>query len=243
MKIVLDIETLQASEGEWAYLQGIASAEEAMHIDPTLIATQFAKEYEKSRFDGTFSRIICMGILVVEDSFSPVEAIAWCGNDETAILRNFWSKMARINPVQVIVHNGLGFDLPFILKRSIIRNVRPTVDIALTRFRTTPVFDTMAVWANWDPRAFIKLDVLARALAVESKSGSGDQVAKMWDEGLYADIARYCLQDTHVTYCCYCRMNFREISGCISVLNNSSIHIVGESVNATSARTLVGTIR
>ena len=241
MKIVIDIETLQASESEWAYLQGIPSAEEAHSIDTSLIATQFCKQYERSCFDGTFSRIVCIGLLVVEDSFSPVEAIAWCGNDETTILRNFWSKMACIKPSQVIAHNGLGFDLPFILKRSIIRNVRPTVDIALSKFRTTPVFDTMAVWANWEPRAFIKLDVLARALGVESKTGSGDQVVKMWAEGLYEDIAHYCLQDTYVTYGCFCRMNFRDVSSSHSVLKNSAVHIVGEDVPTTPERKLVGT--
>lgn len=156
MKIVLDIETLQASEGEWAYLQGIASAEEAMRIDPSLIATQFAKEHEKSRFfDGTFSRIVCIGLLVVEDSLSPVEAIAWCGNDEAAILRSFWSKMARINPVQVIAHNGLGFDLPFILKRSIIRNIRPTVN---AREGSESIFfsDSLQVSALLGPFRLIK---------------------------------------------------------------------------------------
>ena len=209
-------------------------------MDAAMIAIQFSKEYEKSRFDATFSRIICIGLLVLEESLSPIEAVAWCGNDETEILRNFWRKMAANKPTQVIVHNGLGFDLPFIIKRSIIRCVRPTVDIALNKFRTTPVFDTMAVWANWEPRAFIKLDVLARALGVESKTGSGDQVGKLWAQGRYTDIAKYCTHDTYVTYGCFCKMNFRDVSDSHSVLKKTSIHIVGEDVITAHDRELAG---
>ena len=32
----------------------------------------------------------------------------------------------------------------------------------------------------------------------------------MWELGQGLELARYCLQDTYVTYACYCRMNYRE---------------------------------
>ena len=118
-------------------------------------------------------------------------------------------RLGQTRPALFITHNGLGFDLPFIKKRSIIHQVKPSVEISLTRYRTEPVYDTMAVWSNWDSRGWIKLEVLARVLNVEAKSGSGKQVAEMWDKGQGKEIAEYCLQDTYVTYACYCRMNFR----------------------------------
>ncbi len=68
----------------------------------------------------------------------------------------------------------------------------------------------MAVWSNWDSRGWVKLDVLARALNVEAKSGSGEQVAGMWGRGMGKAVAEYCLQDAFVTYACYCRMKFRQ---------------------------------
>ena len=80
----------------------------------------------------------------------------------------------------------------------------------MARFRTDPVFDTMAVWSNWDTRGWVKLDVLARALNVETKSGSGAQVSEMWAAGQGEAIAEYCLHDTYVTYACYQRMNFNH---------------------------------
>src|SRR5690606_17681474 len=81
----------------------------------------------------------------------------------------------------------------------------------LAKFRTEPVYDTMAIWSNWDMRGWVKLDVLARALNVPTKSGGGAQVGEMWGQGLQKETAEYCLQDTFVTYACYCRMTFREL--------------------------------
>jgi DNA polymerase elongation subunit (family B) len=141
----------------------------------------------------------------------PQGAIAWYGDNEVEVLRQFWDRMGQLRPSLIITHNGLSFDLPFIKKRSIIHQVKPPFDINLAKFRTEPVYDTMAIWSNWDMRGWVKLDVLAKALNVDIKSGSGSQVAKMWGQGLQKETAEYCLQDTFVTYACYCRMTFRDL--------------------------------
>ena len=210
MKVVLDIETVQIPKEEWAQLVGVPvlypdnllDAGEAGHQD---------REYEKSAFDGTYSRVICIGMLIFSDAMEPKGAVCWYGSSEQELLRQFWSRLGVIRPSLFITHNGLGFDLPFLKKRSIIHQVKPTLDISLARFRTDPVYDTMAVWSNWDSRGWVKLDVLARVLNVESKSGSGSQVAEMWARGQWKEVAEYCLQDTYVTYACYSRMNFRQV--------------------------------
>lgn len=220
MKVVLDIETVQAPREEWARIAGrqltsgevtfaesggdlfaVGEAEAQQRLDDEL--------YEKSSFDGTFSKIVCIGLLEFTDNLEPRGAISWYGANEQALLRAFWSHLAQSRPSLFITHNGLNFDLPFIKKRSIIHQVKPAMEINLAKFRAEPVYDTMAIWSNWDNRGWVKLDVLARALNVESKSGSGSQVAQMWADGQGKEIALYCLQDTYVTYGCYCRMNFR----------------------------------
>jgi predicted PolB exonuclease-like 3'-5' exonuclease len=221
MKVVLDIETLQAPREEWARLTGrqllsgdrvfdesggdlfaVGEAQERRRLDE--------EQYEKSSFDGTFSRIVCIGLLEFTDNLEPRGATSWYGGNEGELLRAFWSRLGQLRPSLFITHNGLNFDLPFIKKRSIIHQVKPTMEISLAKFRAEPVYDTMAIWSNWDNRGWVKLDVLARALNVETKSGSGSQVAQMWAEGQGREIALYCLQDTYVTYGCYCRMNFRQ---------------------------------
>ncbi len=220
MKVVLDIETVQATREEWARLLGKGSdgtpdrletgydlfsageAEERRHADDEL--------YAKSAFDGTFSRIVCIGLLEFSDQMEARSAVAWYGANERELLRRFWARLGQDRPTLFITHNGLGFDFPFLRKRSIIQQVKPSVEVNLARFRTEPVYDTMAIWSNWDARGWVKLDVLARALQVETKSGSGEGVAEMWEKRQGLELARYCLQDTYVTYACYCRMNFRQ---------------------------------
>jgi DNA polymerase elongation subunit (family B) len=220
MRVVLDIETVQAPRAEWASLVGLAApadpndwvtadnlfdhaeADQRKRIEDEL--------YEKSSFDGTFSRIVCIGLIMFSDAMEPQGSVAWYGANEKELLRQFWVRLAQLRPSLFITHNGLGFDLPFIKKRSVIHQVKPSLEISLAKFRTDPVYDTMAVWGNWETRGWVKLDVLARALGVEPKSGSGKQVAEMWAKGQGKEIADYCLQDTYVTYACYCRMIFRE---------------------------------
>jgi len=221
VKVVLDIETVQAPREEWARLAGKEpSCAERPQYDESidLFAVGAAEEqrqaddelYAKSAFDGTFSRIICIGLLEFSDQMEARSAVAWYGTNERELLRQFWVRLAQDRPTLFITHNGLGFDLPFIKKRSIINQVKPSLDINLAKFRSEPVYDTMAIWSNWDTRGWVKLDVLARALQVETKSSSGKQVAEMWEKGQTIEVARYCLQDTYVTYACYCRMNFRQ---------------------------------
>ena len=220
MKVVLDIETVQAPREEWARLVGKAplpSQDEAPSGSFDLFAAGAAEAqrqaeddlYAKSAFDGTFSRIVCIGLLEFSDQMEARSAVAWYGPNERELLRQFWARLGQDRPSLFITHNGLGFDLPFIKKRSIIQQVKHSLDINLAKFRTEPVYDTMAIWSNWDTRGWVKLDVLARALNVETKSGSGEQVAAMWEQGKGEELARYCLQDTYVTYGCYCRMTFR----------------------------------
>ena len=237
MRVALDIETIQAPRDEWARLAGIAMQTEAEaweRAEDLFTATEAEQRrkseddlYEKSSFDGTFSRIVSIGMLVFTDGMEPHGAMAWYGGNEKELLRQFWAKLGQLRPSLLITHNGLGFDLPFIRKRSMIHQVKPTLDLSLAKFRTEPVYDTMAVWSNWETRGWVKLDVLARALNVETKSGCGKQVAEMWTRGLGKDIADYCLQDTYVTYACYCRMNFREpLSSSVVLLNRELIEVV-----------------
>lgn len=221
MRVVLDIETVLAPREEWARIAGIrvrgspndwAAGAEDLFTRGEADEYRRAEDelYQKSSFDGTYSRIVCIGLTLFSEAMDPQEALCWYGPNEKEILRRFWAKVGEIRPSLYITHNGLGFDFPFIKKRSIIHQVKPTVDISLAKFRAEPVYDTMAVWSNWEVRGWVKLDVLARALNVEPKSGSGKQVSELWANGRWKEIAEYCLRDTYVTYACYCRMNFRE---------------------------------
>jgi 3'-5' exonuclease len=224
MRVVLDIETIQVPKEEWARLKGLA----LLPVDaPDLLAAGEAseqdREYEKSCFDSTFCQIICIGLLIFNDAMEPQDAVAWFGSNEPELLRQFWARIGQLKPGLFIVHNGLGFDLPVIRNRSMIQQVKPTVEISLARYRTEPVYDTLAVWSNWEARGRVKLDVLARVLGCGTKSGDGNQVADMWKAGMGKQIAEYCLRDCYVTYSCYAKMTFRDPLGPEKVLFSSNL--------------------
>jgi predicted PolB exonuclease-like 3'-5' exonuclease len=222
MKVVLDIETIQPPKEEWAALAGVDLAAQDDLLDAGEAARQ-EREFERAAFDGTFSRIICIGAIAFSDDMAPQQAVAWYGGQEKKLLQQVWDWIGKYRPSLFITHNGLGFDLPFLRKRSIIHQVKPTVEIPLAKYRTEPVYDTLAVWGNWEARGWVKLDVLARALGVETKSGSGRQVAEMWHAGRGKEIAVYCLQDCYVTYACYSKMTFKEPLPSERVLMNKDL--------------------
>ncbi len=224
MKIVLDIETIQPTKEDWAALKGIdLSGFKEDKLFQELEENRLEKDYERASFDGTFSRIVCIGAIFLKDDLTPLEAVAWYGPNEKEILQQFWKRIGSDRPRVYITYNGLGFDLPFIKKRSVINRIKPSVEISLARFRTEPVYDAMAIWANWDMRATIKLDVLARALGLETKSGSGSEVAGTWAADQQKEIAEYCLQDVYVTYAVYCRMNYKDPLPSEEVLSHKTL--------------------
>lgn len=158
--------------------------------------------------DATTARIVTVAAAAFDGQSNPLDLCAFYGNEEAVLLTTFWNLLVKHGAAQLVTHNGLNFDLPFIWRRSVILGVKPTRVFDLARFRTEKVFDTLQVWANWNPREFISLDNLAEALGVGHKSDSAANVYKHWLNGRFEDVARYCLDDALLTYACYSKMNF-----------------------------------
>jgi len=191
-RAVIDIETVPIASNE----------------DDCTASNVTDEQLKKAALDALSGQIVCIGLLLTKE-YDADSAVALVSTDERALLARFWSSLAQEKISSFVAHNGLNFDLPFLWKRSVIHNVRPSLNLDLRRYRTDLVFDTMAVWANWDPRNFPSLDALARSLGLGCKNGSGEQVLELWKTGMHAEIARYCLHDCWLTYGCYCRMNFK----------------------------------
>src|SRR2546430_15491771 len=132
MKVVLDIETVQAPKEQWAQVVGI-SLKDPKDLHEASDAEQQDRDYERSSFDGTFSRIICVGMMAFSDAMEPLGATAWYGSGEKEMPARFWGQIGKTQPTLFITHNGLGFDLPFLKKRSIIHHARPTMQINLAK--------------------------------------------------------------------------------------------------------------
>ena len=91
---------------------------------------------------------------------------------EPEILRETWDYLSpEMNPGNKVGHNIYGFDLPFLVRRSIIRGVPvPQGLIKDCRYWHPSYHDTMVAWRMGVHGYFIKLGVLAQLLGVGAKS-------------------------------------------------------------------------
>ncbi|HZE62771.1 MAG TPA: ribonuclease H-like domain-containing protein [Pyrinomonadaceae bacterium] len=109
---------------------------------------------------------------------------------------------------ELVGHNLIGFDLPFIFQRCLVHCVsaKPLVD--LSEFRVRGVFDTMHHW--WlGAKRFVSLDDVAWALGLESSktaTAEGSKVFDLYQAGKLAEIREYNLNDVRVTRQIYERM-------------------------------------
>jgi hypothetical protein len=130
--------------------------------------------------------------------------------DEKHALTGFLNLLKDFDPDtdEIVGHNILGFDLPFIFQRCLVNsiNVRPFID--LSEFRVRGVFDTMHHWWLGSKR-FISLDDIAWALGIESSKtaeAEGSKVFEMYQANKLAEIREYNLNDVRVTRKVYERM-------------------------------------
>ena len=109
---------------------------------------------------------------------------------------------------ELVGHNLIGFDLPFIFQRCLVHciSAKPLVD--LSEFRVRGVFDTMHHW--WlGAKRFVSLDDIAWALGIESSktaTAEGSKVFDLYQDGKLAEIREYNLNDVRVTRKVYERM-------------------------------------
>ena len=109
---------------------------------------------------------------------------------------------------ELVGHNIIGFDLPFIFQRCLVNciSAKPLVD--LREFNVRGVFDTMHHW--WlGAKRFVSLDDIAWALGIESsktEAVEGSKVFDLYHAGRLAEIREYNLNDVRVTRKVYERM-------------------------------------
>jgi hypothetical protein len=133
--------------------------------------------------------------------------------DEKKALLRFLEYLKEFDPDtdELVGHNLIGFDLPFIFQRCLAHciSARPLVDLG--EYRVRGVFDTMHAW--WlGAKRFVSLDDIAWALGIESSktaTAEGSKVFELYQAGKLAEIREYNLNDVRVT-----RKVYEQIVGC-----------------------------
>ena len=123
--------------------------------------------------------------------------------DFLALMRNFDPEID-----EIVGHNVIGFDLPFIFQRCLVNNIPIRPFVNLGEFNVRGIYDTMHRW--WlGARNRVALDDLAWALGIPSSKTDeveGSRVFELYQAGRLAEIREYNLNDVRVTRKVYERM-------------------------------------
>lgn len=147
----------------------------------------------KTSFDPAYGHICCLGFAIDDGPVQYYEARTVA--DERAILESFYAALPKLGMHCFIGHNVAGFDMRFILCRSIVLGVKiPKLIPRDIKPWSDTIFDTMTAWAG--ARGTISQDNLAGALGIPGKGDfDGSMVAEAWANGEHAKIAQYCMAD------------------------------------------------
>lgn len=149
------------------------------------------------------------GAMLYDDRHGTIESIAvpdgvnitLFGGDEEAILTHFWETVARFG--RVISYNGRGFDVPFLMQRSLIRGVTISVNLMPPRFQMrSNHMDLAEVLSQFRATRPYGLAAWTQAVGLTSpKEGevAGAQVGEFFHAGKVAPILEYCLRDVVAT--------------------------------------------
>ena len=121
---------------------------------------------------------------------------------EPELLRAFWALCSRAETI--VSFNGRGFDVPFLVTRSLIHGIPARVDLVSQRFSLRPHLDLFEL-VSQKGRGPSKLDVVCWALGIESPKEvmDGSMVAPAYARGEIVKIAEYNAHDVKATSAVY----------------------------------------
>lgn len=159
-RLAFDIETA-ADESKIEDLPhpevAIGNLKDPVKIDEKI---QRAKTEQRANMalDPHFSRVVAIGAKINYDDprwfereavFMPV---AEADSSEAAMLASFWQMVGDSNAEQICTFNGAGFDVPYLMRRSLLLGIRP-VQLPIDRYHIGPTdrhFDVCATLHRWE---------------------------------------------------------------------------------------------
>lgn len=129
---------------------------------------------------------------------------------EADMLRKFWDIAGRYDTF--VTFNGRSFDAPYLMIRSAICGIRPSKNLVANRYvnlqpgnaKHVDLLEQLSFYGALRRKG--SLHLWTRAFGIESPKSAGvtgDDVAALFREGKYADIARYNARDLDATLALY----------------------------------------
>jgi len=149
------------------------------------------------------------GIVLYDDCHGELTGLTWpqgtefalAGGDETAMLERFWDNVSRYD--RVITYNGRGFDVPFLMQRSLIREVEITSNLLPPRFfldrNHLDLQDVLSAFRATRPFGLAAWTQAIGASSPKEGSVAGAEVGAAFHAGRTGEIVEYCARDVVAT--------------------------------------------
>lgn len=131
---------------------------------------------------------------------SPDGSAEFVPGTERESLERFWETIRRYE--QFITFNGRGFDCPFLMLRSAMLGVKPTRNLMPYRYKPETGCDLLDQLTFYGAFRKFSLDFYCKGFGIKSPKSEGVtglDVAPLFAEGRFREIAEYCLRDVRAT--------------------------------------------
>jgi len=216
MNLICDIETVgfefeSLSESQQEYLLRYIEQEPDISKRETLTV-------ETKRFLSLYpltAKVVAIGLMNTEtekimvlyesasdeDILIEEKGIKYKPMSELKMLQNFWQYVSKSE--KVITFNGRNFDIPFLMIRSAMLQVKPTKNLMKYRYDTKEHVDLLDQLTFYGSTRKFNLDFYCHSFGIESpksKGITGMEVKELYKAGRIKEIAIYCSEDVKATY-------------------------------------------
>ncbi len=216
MGLIVDIETVgfdleNLAESQQEFLLRYAEKENDYSLKES-------KKEEAERYLSLYpytAKIISIGMLNTETNGTLVlfddntndeliveeKGIKYKSIKEKEILKLFWNYISKTD--KVITFNGRNFDIPFLMLRSAMLEVKPTVNLIHNRYNITKHIDLLDQFTFYGITRKFNLDFYCHAFGIKSpksKGITGMEIKELYKAGKIKDIAIYCGEDVKATF-------------------------------------------
>lgn len=192
-------------------------------------SSDFARIYqEKAAIYAEFGNVVVIsaGILNTSGKGAPFEIKSYVGETEKQLLEKFARSLTSLQDyfsrpgagsLSICGHNIKEFDIPYLCRRMLIRDVRIPKILNVRGKKPWEVkhlVDTMDLWKFGDLKNYVSLDLLAHVLGIESPKDDidGSQVGRVYHEDHDLDrIRKYCEKDVLTAAQVYLRLHQAEL--------------------------------
>lgn len=154
---------------------------------------KFIIDIETMGLAPTEDRILSIGILNIEHE----EPVIFYGEDESLVLKQFWNAVK--NADELITFNGDVFDIPFLIKRSLIHNVKISQIKKSIDLRKV----CNSFFYSYDKYTKGSLRFWGEVLGFEIKTEDGSNMKDFYEKKDWTKIKEHNIEDLKMTKALY----------------------------------------